>query len=505
MSHVANRPRLDPRLITTAVIVAAALLAAVIVPAQPGAAQLVLVLAAGLLGLGALVVFVRRPVVGLLAFVILDLVVPLSVSTGSKTGVPISVVLVALLIGLAVGEAVRRRKIGVPPPIVVAPLGALVVVASLAFLVGQLPWYPGLRHAPLSAQVGGLAVFYVSVGIFLLAAGRIQSLRWLRWLVWTFVGLTSLYVLGSLIPSVGEVTWKILPSGAAGSLTWTWLVALCLSQAVHNPELGRWPRALMLGLVAATFYSSVFQGGAWASGWIPALVAVLVVLWLVMPRLGLILTLAGLILAALNFETFLNLLLKGNEYSYVTRLEAWRILLTMVRVNPLLGLGPSNYYWYAPEFPILGFAVRFSSHNNYVDLIAQTGYLGLMCFLWFAAAMAVFIRRIIDRVPVGFARAYACGALAGLAGTLVAGMLGDWFLPFVYNIGLAGMSASLWAWLFLGGAVALGRIGRGPEEAKDPRDSSGVARRRSTAPDWPSPKGMAGTDVASAPRGWIPP
>jgi hypothetical protein len=34
-------------------------------------------------------------------------------------------------------------------------------------------------------------------------------------------------------------------------------------------------------------------------------------------------------------------------------------------------------------------------------------------------------------------------------------MLGDWVLPFVYNIGLQGFRTGLLAWLFLGGLVVL--------------------------------------------------
>jgi hypothetical protein len=37
-------------------------------------------------------------------------------------------------------------------------------------------------------------------------------------------------------------------------------------------------------------------------------------------------------------------------------------------------------------------------------------------------------------------------------------MLGDWVLPFIYNVGLNGMRASLLGWIFLGGLVALGQI-----------------------------------------------
>ena len=60
--------------------------------------------------------------------------------------------------------------------------------------------------------------------------------------------------------------------------------------------------------------------------------------------------------------------------------------------------------------------------------------------------------------PEGFARAYVYGAIGGLAGTFAAGMLVDWIIPFVYNIGLWGMAGSILAWIFLGGVLAIERI-----------------------------------------------
>src|SRR5205823_6261109 len=98
----------------------------------------------------------------------------------------------------------------------------------------------------------------------------------------------------------------------------------------------------------------------------------------------------------------------------------------------------SNYYWYTPLFPIMGYAVRFNSHNNYVDIVAQTGLVGLACLAWLAWAVGRVGWQLRTRVPEGFAQAYVYGALGGLAGTLVAGTLGDWVLPLVYNIGLTG-------------------------------------------------------------------
>ncbi len=58
-------------------------------------------------------------------------------------------------------------------------------------------------------------------------------------------------------------------------------------------------------------------------------------------------------------------------------------------------------------------------------------------------------------VKHGFARGYVYSVLGGLVGTLTAAMLVDWLLPFVYNIGLNGFRGSIFAWIFMGGLIAI--------------------------------------------------
>ena len=131
------------------------------------------------------------------------------------------------------------------------------------------------------------------------------------------------------------------------------------------------------------------------------------------------------------------------------------MIAEIVKVNPILGLGPANYYWYTPLFPIRGYAVQFNSHNQFVDLVAQVGLVGLACFLWFIFEITLIGWYLRNRVPDGFARGYVYACLGGLAGTMVAAMFGDWVLPFVYNVGFVGFRASIYAWVFLGGLVAI--------------------------------------------------
>src|SRR5207249_7869594 len=131
------------------------------------------------------------------------------------------------------------------------------------------------------------------------------------------------------------------------------------------------------------------------------------------PRLALLATLVGSLMGALKLQQILSdvVFVGDNEYSLSTRLEAWRIMGEIIKLNPVLGLGPANYHWYTPLFPILGYAVQFNSHNNYIDIVAQTGLLGLGCFLWFVWAIGRLGWQLRSRVLAGFPRAYVDGAL----------------------------------------------------------------------------------------------
>jgi O-antigen ligase len=180
--------------------------------------------------------------------------------------------------------------------------------------------------------------------------------------------------------------------------------------------------------------------------------------------------LAGLVLLLALPGVMSGLLNEGdNTYSVLTRIEAWKILWEIIKVSPLLGVGMANYYWYTTMFKILGYRVSFNSHNNYIDIAAQTGLIGLAVFIWFLWESLRLGLQTLKLVPEGFPKAYLIGVLGGLAGTAASGMLGDWILPFVYNIGLPGFRASVFTWVFLGGMLALAKFyllpGQGEEHS----------------------------------------
>ena len=413
-----------------------------------------LVLAASLLAAAIL-----APPLGLVALVAGALTSPLAVATGTRTDVHFALLAAPLLTVLWLARALWRRDLGVFSLSAVRAASALALAAVLAAVVGNLPRFGFGRTAPLSAQLGGVAVFVSSAAAVVLAADELRDTRWLQRVTWVFLAIAAMLLLGYPMPELKHLSAWLLELGSGGSLTWTWFAALASAQALLNRALN-WRVRLLLGLaVAGELYFGLGGGREWVAGWLPPLVAVAVVIGIAAPRLGAAILGLGGIAAVANLWRLSRWLLAGdNQYSLDTRLDAWRILLSKVVVaNPLLGLGPANYYHVTPLFPIRGYAVNFSSHSTYVDLLAQTGVVGLACFAWFAWAVARAGWRLRAGAPAGFARAYVVGALGGLAGTLAAGALGDWILPFVYNVSLAGLRSSLPGWLFLGGLLGLGR------------------------------------------------
>jgi hypothetical protein len=237
---------------------------------------------------------------------------------------------------------------------------------------------------------------------------------------------------------------------------WTWLVAMSFGQFLLNYELNPITRLASGGIAATAIGVTLYQTSDWVSGWFPALVAVSVILFLRFPFPMLVAGPFLAVLALLGAHFVVDFAATGdNLYSLETRWEAIRSLQPVLTANPILGLGPANYYNYTVLYPIMGWYVSYSSHNNYLDLIAQVGLVGLVCFFWFVFAVGKTAWDLSQKVRRGFELGYVYAVLGGLVASVLAGALGDWIIPFVYNAGFEGFRTSVLLWVFLGGLVAL--------------------------------------------------
>lgn len=410
-----------------------------------------LLLMGGILGIGGLWFLLRWPQLGIFATILGGMLIPFH----GPSGLNMAMIILALALGLWVlTMLLHQKKIALAPSSTTLPLLVLIVTGLLSFGFGQLPWFAFADAAPLGAQVASLTVLILSAGAFLLVGNQIRDLRWLQALVWVFLAFAALYILGRAIPEIGSITGRLFQRGIHGSLLWVWVVALAFSQALFNRHLHPGWRVALMGLVLLVFYVGYVQTSGWKSGWVPPLITVGAVLVAYSWRLGLIMSpfaiIAGIALSGYIIGT--------DEYSYSTRVDAWIIMANLISESPILGLGWANYRWFTPLFPIRGYAVYFNSHSQFIDILAQTGFVGLISFFWFFGMVGLVGWRLRNRAPEGFPRAYVYGGLGGLVGTMAAAAFGDWVLPYFYNVGLGGFRASVLGWLFLGGFLVLEQL-----------------------------------------------
>ncbi|HEY9706986.1 MAG TPA: hypothetical protein V6D48_02150 [Oculatellaceae cyanobacterium] len=410
-------------------------------------------------GIGVTLALLRQPNLGF----VLVLLGGMFVQFTGPSGLNAATVLIALMFGLWVLDMfIVQRSFQFVHSKTMLPIIVFLIISVLAFLIGQIPWFVFARQAPLDAQVGGFSVFIFSIGGLLLSAHLIKNVRWLKVIVWTFLGLSAIYILSRVIRL--EEIYSLYNIGyTAQSMSWTWLVALALSQFLFNNKLVRHIKWILLALIVFTLYVALFTGYGWKSGWVPPLVAAVVLIGLRYRKLTVFvspLLIIGVVIVVMD-------LIGSEDYSWGTRVDAWLIILEISRVSPLLGMGFANYYWYTPLFPIRGCRVSFNSHSQFVDLIAQTGYIGLLAFIWLFFEFGRLAWNLTKQLPPGFPRAYAYGVFAGICASMVAAFLGDWMLPFVYNVGLAGFRASILPWIFIGGAISLEQMLRRGELKQD--------------------------------------
>ena len=413
------------------------------------------------IGAIAAVVFIRWPKLGLIVLVPSLILVVLDIGTGSETNIGLPILLAGLLIGLWFFDMVaRQRSIQLFHSPTLVPILAFLVTSLIALGFGQLPWFAGYHHAPFRAQIGEVGIYVISFATFLWVGHNLSDLKTLKIAMFLFFGAAVVLMLGEYSGTLANLTSKVVHYAIrGGSMFWIWLSALAFSQVILNKKLNIYGRIALIVILISAAYISFIKYQGWTSGWLPPLVSMVVILWFGVPKLRKPLIIVGLLSSILLWQKIYSVLMAGdNAYSLSTRLAAWQIIAKIVPVDPLFGLGPANYYWYTPLFSIAGYRVVFNSHNNYVDLIAQLGIVGIACFFWFAWAMLRVIWRLRNVVQDDFARAFVYGVLGGWVASLVACMFGDWLLPFVYNIGYAGLRASLIGWFFLGGVLYLERI-----------------------------------------------
>jgi O-antigen ligase len=294
-----------------------------------------------------------------------------------------------------------------------------------------------------------LAVFVSSV---------VTETKWLKYLTWTLLALGSFVI---FVVLTGIHLDLLFDNGYRGLFA-TWVCAVALAMALLNEELSLWKRGFLILVVAAWFFQDFMLHADWYSGWLPMVVSLGAVLLFRSRKLFAIVSAIVILVVVTNFNYFYQNVYVANYYGQGgnERFGLWQRNIQLVERHPLFGMGPAGYAVYYMTYNPND---ARSTHNNYFDVLAQTGVIGFGVFLWLMGTYLVTGNRLRQALAKrrNFEEAFAVATLAGSFGVLVAMMLGDWVLPFAYNQTISGFDNACFTWIFLGGMISLYSIVKG--------------------------------------------
>ena len=276
-------------------------------------------IAAGVAGLVFSLIVLRSPGYGFVVLLLANFFLGRIPISGSG-GFTFSTVIVGLMLALWLFDMLaRERRIEVEVNRLNFSLLSFAIVAILAFVSGQLPWFP-IESADLDAQIGGLGVMLLAVAALLTAGHQIDDTVWLRRLFWLFTCFGAIYMIGFMIPGGSRILNDIYAGGGRGSMFWNWLAAMTFAQLLVNRDLGFWKRATLAAVVLILFYLAIGLNRGWVSGWLPALTSVVAIVWLRMKRLRLFIIVGAVITALVFTQTSLWAELVGENQNSFTRI-----------------------------------------------------------------------------------------------------------------------------------------------------------------------------------------
>lgn len=102
-----------------------------------------------------------------------------------------------------------------------------------------------------------------------------------------------------------------------------------------------------------------------------------------------------------------------------SRREIWQATWLLIKDHPIVGVGLGGYWTAIPQYhQASGQVTPQEAHNDYLELMASGGLIGVALLGWF---LVIFIKGVRERLrrSEGFARAASVGALVGLFGVAV--------------------------------------------------------------------------------------
>jgi O-antigen ligase len=418
---------------------------------------------------GGALLFLRVPNFSLLALIAAALVVRIEINTGTEVVLNFTTLLIPALSFLWLVERVGRGELHWASSRVDRPLLLFLLAGLISLLAGNVLWDPAIPKADnfWLVQLAQWTIFAFAALAFWLLANQRRAEVWLPRLTWGFLYMGGGLAILWLLPGIGGLVRPLTAVTFIRAPFWVLLAALAGGQLLFDPALNKARRIFLVAVLAAVLYYAFIDQREAVSNWVGVAAVGGVLVWMRFTKLrGFIVILTVLlIITGMLFPSLYEFAGGDDEWTQSggSRLALIERVVSVTMRNPFTGLGPASYRNYANATPLqyegaLWLNPKINSHNNYVDIFAHTGLLGLALFLWFLGELGWLGWRLSLQNRSGFVGGYANGMFAAWASSLVIMLLLDWMLPFVYNVGFPGFQASLLVWLFLGGLVAIEQL-----------------------------------------------
>jgi len=101
------------------------------------------------------------------------------------------------------------------------------------------------------------------------------------------------------------------------------------------------------------------------------------------------------------------------------RIEIWKSTWRLIKAHPIAGVGMAGYWTAIPQYhDASGEFTPQRAHNDYLELLASGGLIGVLLGLWFVVVLSKAVRKQL-RATDRFRRAASFGALVGIVGVAI--------------------------------------------------------------------------------------
>lgn len=380
------------------------------------------------------------------------LAIPIYIPTGTYTNIPVVLIIVLALCGIWITSMAIRSTWRLAPSPINRPMLVFCVTCTISLIWGIVWRDPilnmGIFRNFIVVQITTLITYMVSIGAALLIGNFVQTEGRLKYIVGSFVFFGALMT----IFRIANIDHGILADRGLWGL-WTVIPAYAL--LIAHSEIRWYWRLLLLALIIANLYQTMLVNLLWKSGWIPTVIAIFAATFLRSRRWFVVLTVATVLVVALQQDFFHQMIEEELNEGADGRIGMWEINLRVVGDHWLFGTGPGGYApYYMTYFP----HDARSTHNNYLDIIAQFGLVGSIIWLWFAITSIREGLRLYREAPPGFLKTMALIIVSGWIGAQASMFFGDWILPFPYNQTISGYRYTVYSWIFIGTLISLRQI-----------------------------------------------